>query len=147
MIDTFSPDERSEIMRRVKGMDTTPEIAVRSLAHRLGYRFRLHKKDLPGKPDLVFPSRMRVIFVHGCFWHSHPGCSRTRIPDANRPYWEGKILRNMRRDEENVKKLKGLGWRVLVIWECETNHRDALSKKLVSFLGSRTAPASGGPGR
>lgn len=117
--DVFSPEKRSEVMRAVKGKDTKPEIALRKALHRLGYRYRLNVKDLPGKPDLVFPRHKTVIFVHGCFWHGH-GCKRgRRVPKTNRAYWKDKIARNKARDEKNANALKALGWRVVTIWECE----------------------------
>ena len=138
MTDTFTPEERSEIMRRVKGRDTTPELAVRRLVHRLGYRFRLQRKDLPGSPDLAFPSRKKVIFVHGCFWHDHSGCKRARIPQANREYWQRKISRNSERDKESVRQLRMMGWATLVVWECQTHDLEKLAKRLVRFLGEKS---------
>ncbi len=119
MSDVFSTKKRSWIMSQIRGRDTTPERKVRSIAHRLGYRFRLHRKDLPGKPDLVFPSKKKTIFVHGCFWHGHD-CSRgRRIPKTNTKYWQDKIAYNVKRDKEIQAALKDLGWEVLIIWECE----------------------------
>lgn len=132
-MDTFSPKERSAIMRLVKSEDTTPELAVRKLVHALGYRYRLHRRDLPGCPDLVFPARRKVVFVHGCFWHWH-GCKRSRMPKSNESYWRAKIDRNVQRDAENLKLLKGQGWRVLVVWECQIKNAKRLAKKLSSFL-------------
>lgn len=127
-------DERSRIMRAVKDRDTKPEMAVRKLIHGLGYRYRLHRKDLPGKPDLVFPSRRKAIFVNGCFWHGHD-CSRgARIPKNNREYWEAKIARNRERDNENAKRLADEGWVELTIWECELKEMDALTKRIRQFL-------------
>jgi DNA mismatch endonuclease (patch repair protein) len=125
---------RSENMRRIRSKDTKPEIKVRSMVHRLGYRFRLHRKDLPGKPDLVFPSRKKVIFVHGCFWHSHDCTSVARTPKTNTAYWVEKIQRNTERDAQHQSALKALGWNVLVIWECELKDAEALSSRLTSFL-------------
>jgi DNA mismatch endonuclease (patch repair protein) len=125
---------RSAIMRAVKSQDTVPEMQVRSYVHRLGFRFRLHSKSLPGKPDLVFPRLACVIFVHGCFWHGH-GCPRgARIPKTNTNYWRTKIARNISRDEANLRRLKSLGWRVLVIWECEIKNSDRTEKRLLKFL-------------
>lgn len=122
--DVFSPKKRSEVMRAVKGKDTKPELALRKALHRLGYRYRLNVRELPGKPDLVFPGRRTVIFVHGCFWHGH-GCKRgRRVPKTNRAYWEDKIARNRARDRKNVAALKALGWRVITIWECELGRLD-----------------------
>lgn len=117
-----------------KGMK--PELAVRRIVHSLGYRYRLHRKDLPGKPDLVFGPRRKVIFVHGCFWHMHPkhGCLDARVPKSNRDYWLPKLARNVARDAEHIAALKKLGWRVLVIWECETKDEAAVRKAVAVFL-------------
>lgn len=121
-------------MRAVKSENTKPELFVRYLLHRLGYRYRLHRKDLPGKPDLTFAGRRRVIFVHGCFWHGH-NCKRgVRVPKQNRDYWENKVTRNRRRDMMNLDALQQLRWKALVVWECELANSAALSDKLVSFL-------------
>lgn len=126
-------------MARVKGKDTGPEQAVRSLLHALGYRFRLHRRDLPGSPDIVFPGRKAVILVHGCFWHGH-ACKRgSRTPKANADYWISKIGRNTARDARTRAELEALGWRVLVVWECEIKDRVALADKLQAFLGSTPA--------
>jgi DNA mismatch endonuclease (patch repair protein) len=124
-------------MRAVKGKNTSPELTVRRLAHRLGYRYRLHGKELPGKPDLVFPSRRKVIFVHGCFWHGHECARGARVPKENRDYWQTKIFRNRERDARNVKALTEAGWDVAVFWECELREELALEKRLTDFLGSR----------
>ncbi len=118
-MDTFSKTERSDIMRKVRSKDTSPERKVRSLLHRLGFRFRLHRKDLPGNPDIVLPKHNAVIFVHGCFWHRHPGCSRATTPATRREYWLPKFDRTVRRDAENQAALRRLGWKVVVVWECE----------------------------
>lgn len=131
---TIDPN-RSATMRAVKSKDTEPELKVRSLIHRLGYRFRLHRKDIPGTPDIAFPGRRKVIFIHGCFWHGHPCKRGDRIPRNNREYWEKKIERNQQRDIANMNALRQLRWRVLVIWECEINQSQNLAKKLVDFLG------------
>jgi len=129
-------EQRSKIMRAVKSTNTAPEMLVRRLAHRMGYRFRLHRKDLPGKPDLVFPIRRKVIFVHGCFWHGHECGRGARQPVNNRAYWERKIAGNRVRDEGIPARLRSLGWKSLVIWECETRAEDRLEKRLRKFLGS-----------
>ena len=122
-------------MRAVKSKDTSPEMAVRRLVHALGYRYRLHRSDLPGKPDLVFGPRRKVIFVHGCFWHGH-GCARgNRIPKSNTDYWKAKISRNKARDLKTQSELKALGWRSLTIWECELS-KDDLSQRIREFLDS-----------
>ena len=122
-------------MRRVKGKDTAPELVVRRLVWRLGARYRLHRADLPGKPDLVLPGRRLVIFVHGCFWHGH-GCGRCRIPATRRRYWLAKIERNRRRDRRCARQLRRLGWRVLTVWECRLKDRDRLSGRIARFLES-----------
>jgi DNA mismatch endonuclease, patch repair protein len=125
-------------MRAIRSKGMKPEMVVRRLAHRLGYRFRLHRKDLPGTPDIVFPSRRAVIFIHGCFWHQHPAadCKDARIPKSNMDYWQPKLLCNQARDAEHEKALLANGWRVLVIWECQTKDEMVLRKLLLSFLNS-----------
>ena len=132
--DVFTPEDRARVMRAVKGKDTKPEMIVRRRAHALGYRFRLHRKDLPGKPDLVFPGRRKVIFVHGCFWHGHECARGSRQPKQNAEYWRNKIARNVERDADNLQALERLGWQTQVIWECEMKDRDALADRLRAFL-------------
>jgi len=127
--------ERSRIMRAVKSRDTRPEKIVCSLAHRMGYRFRLHRADLPGKPDLTFPSRRAVIFVHGCFWHGHDCRRGARLPKTNADYWTAKIARNADRDRQHLRALKRDGWRALVLWECQLRDEARLRTKLRRFLG------------
>lgn len=122
-------------MRAVKGADTTPELAVRRLAHGMGFRFRLHRKDLPGKPDLTFPRLRKVIFVHGCFWHGHDCARGTRVPVQNRDYWTRKVARNVERDRNAQFALLRLGWRSLVVWECEIKDQARLRRALRRFLG------------
>jgi DNA mismatch endonuclease, patch repair protein len=136
-MDNISPDRRTANMRAIRSKGMKPEMAVRRLVYSMGYRFRLHSKDLPGKPDLVFPNRKAVIFVHGCFWHQHsdPNCRDARLPKSNTDYWQPKLARNQSRDAENQSKLDLQGWRVLVIWECQTKDEEALGQKLVAFLG------------
>jgi len=133
-VDTVSPQRRSEIMACVRSKDTAPELVVRRLVHGMGYRFRLHRKDLPGCPDLVFRSRGKVIFVHGCFWHQHRGCSRARTPSTNRQYWIAKIERNRSRDMTVGRQLRAAGWGVMVIWECELSDVKRLAKRAKAFL-------------
>jgi DNA mismatch endonuclease, patch repair protein len=142
MVDMVPPERRSEIMRRITGKDTEPELAVRRLLHRLGYRFRLYRKDLPGKPDIVLPKLRTVILVHGCFWHGH-GCSpKNRRPKSNTEYWNLKIDRNSKRDAENLIKLRSLGWKAVVIWACETKDLTALEIRLQQeLLPSQTGMA------
>lgn len=127
-------------MAAVRSTDTKPEMLVRRLVHRLGYRFRLHRKDLPGKPDLVFPGRRAVVFVHGCYWHGHDCKRGARMPKTNVDYWTGKIGRNRERDEASVSALEATGWRVLIIWECEMKDSDVLAGRLQGFLGWPSSP-------
>jgi DNA mismatch endonuclease (patch repair protein) len=131
-----TPEQRSRIMRAVKGSDTAPEMTVRRMAHRMGYRFRLHRKDLPGKPDLVFPRLRKVVFVHGCFWHGHDCARGARPPKANAEYWRGKIARNALRDAAHIAALEAEGWRTAVIWECELKDQARVKKRLAAFLRS-----------
>ncbi len=121
-------------MQRIKGRDTRPELRVRKLVHGMGYRYRLHRKDLPGKPDLVFAPRRKVIFVHGCFWHQHRGCRAGRMPASNLDYWGPKLCRNLERDNMARTMLEQAGWDVLVVWDCETKDLEELSSRLDSFL-------------
>ncbi len=134
-LDPLSPRERSARMGLVRGKDTKPEMRVRRTAHSMGYRYRLHDGDLPGKPDLVFKSRRKVIFVHGCFWHRHEGCPRCRTPKTRLRFWKKKFRENVDRDARNGEALLKSGWEVLVIWECETENRKLLASKLRKFLG------------
>jgi DNA mismatch endonuclease (patch repair protein) len=136
MPDQFSQVERSRVMRAVKSGDTTPELVVRQLVHGLGYRFRLHRRDLPCQPDLVFSRLGKVILVHGCFWHRH-GCEAGQSTPASRvDYWNAKFARNVARDRRNLRKLRRLGWSVLVVWECQTRaaKRDVLRARVARFL-------------
>jgi DNA mismatch endonuclease, patch repair protein len=118
--DTVDRQRRSEIMARIGPRDTVPEMAVRRAAHRMGFRFRLHRKDLPGRPDLVFPKHRLAIFVHGCFWHRHIGCANCTMPKTRPEFWQRKFRGNVERDLRVCEQLKRLGWRTLVVWECET---------------------------
>jgi DNA mismatch endonuclease (patch repair protein) len=127
---------RSRIMRAVGVRNTKPELAVRSILHRLGYRFRLHRKDLPGKPDIVFPSRRKAVFVHGCFWHGH-GCSKGQAPKSRPEYWGPKLDANRARDERSLAALKVLGWKTLVVWQCDLSDSDKLARRLEGFVGGR----------
>jgi DNA mismatch endonuclease, patch repair protein len=139
MPDRLSPDQRRDLMRRIRSRDTGPEITVRRLLHGLGYRYVLHDERLPGTPDLVFPRRGCVVMVHGCFWHGH-GCGRGFKPAKNRSYWEAKLDANRRRDRRKERALRRLGWRVMTVWECKVApaKRDALVRRLASFLGPPT---------
>ncbi|MGE0679408.1 MAG: very short patch repair endonuclease [Candidatus Binatia bacterium] len=132
--DPFSPAQRSWIMSRVQSRNTKPELLVRSLVHHLGYRFRLYRRELPGAPDLVFPARSKVIFVHGCFWHGHPCKRGARMPKANAAYWCEKIARNKKRDQRHRRQLRQLGWSILVLWECQLRDRQKLVSRLSRFL-------------
>lgn len=136
MTDVFSRDKRSQIMGQVHGKDTKPEIVVRSIIHRMGYRFRLHDAKLPGKPDIVLPKYRKLIFVHGCFWHQHPGCPNASRPASNTEYWNRKLDRNIQRDHQHEVALQELGWGVLVVWECELRDSTGLSARLREFLTS-----------
>ncbi|MEE2953024.1 MAG: very short patch repair endonuclease [Pseudomonadota bacterium] len=126
---------RSELMSRVRYKNTKPELRVRRLLHHLGYRFRLHATDLPGRPDVVFRSRAKAIFVHGCFWHRHPGCSRTTTPKTRVDFWNAKFEANVERDARKECELRESGWDVMTVWECETTNFDNLAEKLSEFLG------------
>ena len=137
MVDKISPSKRSLNMSAIKSTGMKPEMLVRSMVHRMGYRFRLHSKDLPGKPDLVFRSRKKAIFVHGCFWHQHRKveCLDGRQPKSNTNYWAKKLARNVERDASNTMELLALGWKVLVLWECEVLGANiALERRIRQFL-------------
>ncbi len=132
--DKFTPEQRSHNMSCVKGRDTKPEKIVRGILHRLGYRFRLHRRDLPGKPDIVLPKHRKVVFVHGCFWHGHKGCSRAARPTSNIEFWNTKIDANMRRDATAQTELIKLGWKYLIMWQCEMRDTSTIKNKLTQFL-------------
>ena len=134
MTDIYEPRKRSEIMSRIRGRGTKPELIVRRIAHRLGFRFRLHRKDLPGRPDIVFPRHRAVIMVHGCFWHRHPGCKHASNPKTRESFWKSKLEENVARDRRNETALRDLGWRVMVVWECETKDLEAIAARIKSFL-------------
>lgn len=134
MVDKFSAKSRSSIMRLVKSKNTKPELIVRKLVYKLGYRYRLHRSELPGKPDLVFTSRRKIIFVHGCFWHQHPACKNARLPKSRQEYWVPKLIKNQARDQLHLEALHELGWQTLVLWECELNDENFLTRRLIEFL-------------
>jgi DNA mismatch endonuclease (patch repair protein) len=134
MTDVYGPEKRSAVMRRVKGKDTAPERQVRRLIWRLGGRYRLHRKDLPGKPDIVLPGRRLAVFVHGCFWHGHECARGARVPKANRDYWLGKVGSNRVRDLAARAALEAAGWRVEVVWECDLKDRRALEDRMRRLL-------------
>jgi DNA mismatch endonuclease (patch repair protein) len=134
---SLSPEERTIRMRLIRKVDTKPELIVRRLAHALGLRFRLHRRDLPGTPDLAFPRHRKVVLVHGCFWHQHEGCRLARQPRSKPDYWLPKLARNVERDRLVEARLAELGWEPLVIWECETRNADLIRERLARFLGPR----------
>lgn len=141
MQDRLSRERRSWNMGRIRGKDTAPEMVVRSLLHRMGYRFRLHGRGLPGRPDIVLPKYRTVVFVHGCFWHRHRGCKNCTTPTNNRQFWVKKLEGNVARDSMKARALRGLGWRVVVVWECETERAGAiarLERRLLKFLARKT---------
>ena len=139
-MDRYSKVDRSRIMARIGARNTQPEIIVRSTLHKMGFRFRLHRSDLPGKPDIVLPKLRKVIFVHGCFWHQHPGCSKAKRPHTNPAFWNAKLDRNIARDLENYADLTSQSWESFVVWECETRQRDRLIQRLLKFLGEVVPP-------
>lgn len=134
MTDTVSPAVRSRMMSRIRGKDTAPEKAVRSLLHKSGFRFRLHRRDLPGRPDLALPKYNTVIFVHGCFWHAHNGCRFYNDPKTNPVFWKEKLSTNVARDRKNMGSLSAMGWRVLVVWECAIRDKDDLTSLRNSMI-------------
>ena len=134
--DPLPPSRRSVLMSRIRGKDTRPEMRVRSLLHRHGYRFRLHARELPGRPDIVFRPRRKVVFVHGCFWHRHAGCPRAATPRTRVEYWTRKFEATRARDAAVLNALEAMGWTTLVVWECELNDQERLLTRLQRFLGS-----------
>jgi DNA mismatch endonuclease (patch repair protein) len=126
---------RSDLMSRVRQKDTAPELIVRKTAHALGYRFRLYRKELPGRPDVVFSSRRKVVLIHGCFWHRHVGCPRTTTPKTRKAFWKRKFSENKKRDSRNIRELKKMGWDILIVWECETKDAGRLAQILSRYLG------------
>jgi DNA mismatch endonuclease, patch repair protein len=134
MTDVFTIEKRSSVMRSIKGKDTKPEMVVRSLAHKLGYRFRLHRRSLPGCPDLVFVKHRKVLFVHGCFWHGHT-CKLGHLPKSNIEYWSTKIARNQLRHRRAIRRLRADGWGVMTVWECQVSRVEALVTRIERFLG------------
>ena len=133
-MDNVSPAERSRQMSLIRSKNTRPERVVRRLLHLAGFRYRLHRPDLPGKPDLVFPARRKVIFVNGCFWHMHPGCAAAHIPRTRAAYWKPKLRLNRRRDLKNIRNLERQGWEAAVVWECEIEEPAQLERRLKVFL-------------
>ena len=148
MTDIVDSQRRSELMANIRGRDTAPELAVRRIAHRMGLRFRLHRNDLPGRPDLVFPKHRVAVFVHGCFWHRHEGCRHASTPKSRTAFWTEKFAANVVRDARQEAALKTLGWRVLVIWQCETRDEAAVERRLSASIdlggvadGQQSAPS------
>lgn len=140
MIDPPIDPARSKLMSRVRAGNTKPEMIVRRVLHALGLRFRLHRRDLPGTPDIVLPRHRLAIFVHGCFWHRHEGCAKTTTPKTRETFWQQKFDRNVARDRRNLEQLTELGWRSSIVWECETGNLPALSTKLATLLASVALP-------
>ncbi len=143
MADTIDPERRSRNMARIKGRDTKPELRLRSALHRMGLRFRVCRKDLPGKPDIVFPRHRLAVQVRGCFWHQHEGCRAGRLPASNLDYWRPKLEGNVRRDAEKDEALSALGWRVLLIWECELQSDDEVLRQAEAVQSSLATHTSG----
>lgn len=134
--DVVTPEQRSRNMSKIKGKNTKPEMIVRSMCHELGLRYRLHRKDLPGTPDLVFPKRRLCLFVHGCFWHRHPGCKYSYTPKSRLDYWLPKLAKNVERDMKAKRALEISGWRVSIIWECQTKNRDILRAEIQKMINT-----------
>lgn len=135
-MDTLTPEQRSHRMSLIRSKNTQAELRVRRLVYAMGYRYRLHRKDLPGKPDLAFLSIRRVIFVNGCFWHRHQGCRRASIPKSRVAYWKDKFAKTLKRDTKNLTQLKAMGWEYLIIWECELRDTKTLRQKIAEFLSA-----------
>lgn len=133
-MDTLSPKHRSWNMSRIRSANTRPELSVRSLLHHMGYRFRIHRKDLPGRPDIVLPGRRTVVLVNGCYWHRHQGCKFAYQPKSNRAFWNAKFVENVNRDKRNHAQLQELGWHIIVVWECETKDLEVLAERLLEEL-------------
>lgn len=143
-MDTLSPEQRSERMGRIRAKDTKPELVVRSLLSSMGCRYRLHRRNLPGVPDIVFPAKKRAIFVHGCFWHQHKRCRYSHVPKSRKDFWVPKLIKNQKRDKENLCRLRSSGWKVLVVWECQTSGVRGLKERLGRFLSTPERGAAHG---
>lgn len=133
-MDRLTPEHRSWLMSRVRSKDTKPELAVRRLVFAMGFRYRLHRRDLPGKPDLVFPGRRKVIFVHGCFWHGHEDCRLAKVPKSNSEFWAAKFISNRERDRRNIELLHALGWAAHVVWQCDLKDLERTTASIYEFL-------------
>lgn len=134
MMDVFSLEKRSKIMSSIRSYDTQPELIIRSLVHRMGYRFRLRSASLPGSPDIVLPRHKKVIFIHGCFWHGHQKCKRSKRPNGNKDFWKRKLDHNINRDKRQQKELNKLGWHYLVVWQCQINRPEMVRRRIRRFL-------------
>lgn len=141
MADTLTKNERSIRMGRVKSRDTSPELQVRRMIHRMGFRYRLYVRELPGRPDIVLPRHRKAVFVHGCFWHRHAalGCKLARLPKSRLEFWLPKLESNRRRDQRDMRKLRNAGWQIMVVWECQLRDKERLENRLKRFLGERNA--------
>lgn len=137
MTDIFSKQKRSEVMSAIRSKNTRPEKVVRSMLHRMGLRFRNHGKRLPGKPDVVLARYKTVVEIHGCFWHRHQGCKLASNPSANKKFWQAKFKRNVTRDEANRKELRKMGWRTILVWECELRKPERLERRLARLMDAR----------
>ena len=135
-MDTLTPQERSARMALIRGKNTKPELLVRRLVHSLGYRYRLHRSDLPGKPDMVFPGRGKIVLVHGCFWHRHKECALARLPKSRGEFWLPKLEGNAKRDARNIRALRRQGWGVMTIWECQLGDMELLARRIKRFLNA-----------
>jgi len=145
-MDVLTPEERRKNMSAIRGKDTRPELVVRSALHRLGFRFRIHVRSLPGRPDIVLPKYRTVVFVHGCFWHRHPGCRFAYSPSSRQEFWQQKFAKNQERDRQAQQRLREAGWCVLVVWECEAGNFETLAKELKKIRPNETSSGSGLPG-
>lgn len=133
-MDNLTPEQRSRNMRRIRSTSSKPELVVRSMIWKMGFRYRLHLKNLPGKPDIVFTAKRKVVFIHGCFWHQHAGCKYAAKPKSHSNYWNPKLAKNIERDRLNQEALINMGWKVHIVWECETKDLDCLREKIYNFL-------------
>ncbi|MGZ8910679.1 MAG: very short patch repair endonuclease [Methylococcaceae bacterium] len=134
MVDKVTPEKRSWMMARIRSQNTAPEIKLRKLIFSMGFRYRLHYKGLPGRPDIIFPGKKKVIFMHGCFWHGHPNCRASKLPQTRKDFWESKIHTNKERDKRNIMELEKLNWKVLVVWQCELKNLSNIQEIIRLFL-------------
>lgn len=143
MTDTLTIAERSRLMAKIRGKDTLPEIAVRSLLHRAGYRFRIHVANLPGRPDIVLPKHRTIVFIHGCFWHRHKGCKAATSPKSHRKFWAEKFRRNVANDRKHERQLRRMGWKVVTLWECQIRRPGRVLQRVGKVVESRAATRMG----